>query len=191
MLALASGCADETGSADPAPATCERRDECGNLDGVSIEACVDAERALLGRIDDASARTVCADAKAGCLNGATCDDFRACQANLDRTTCPCPTPTVTLLDPVDGQALGPADDADPNDTQLQYDFVVEAVCLDDDESVELVLLEPVMSSYGFASPDSTGRAVIRAPLLPGSNRFVARGSRTLATSAEISVEVTP
>ena len=54
-----------------------------------------------------------------------------------------------------------------------------------------MLLDPVESSYGFGRPDLTGRAVIRVPLIPGSNRFVARGMTTAVPSAEGSVNFSP
>lgn len=163
-----------TNTPDPSAGTCERRMECGNLEGLTVEECAAAEQARLDRLSG-DTRATCAAAIDACLDGATCDDFRACHADIDRTVCPCPDPSVRIVDPVDGQTIGAADDADPSDAQLQYDFVVETVCFEDLEQVELVLLDPVESSYGFGRPDMTGRATIRVPLIPGANRFVARG----------------
>lgn len=178
-----------SGSDAATAGTCERRDECGNLDGLSVAECEAAEQRLLDRLDG-DARSTCESAISACLDGETCDDFRECQANIDRTVCPCPDPTLTIVDPVDGQTIGPEDDAVPGG-MIDYDFVVDTVCLEDLEQVELFLLEPAMSSYGFGTPDGAGRAVIRVPLLPGTNRFVARGMTTAASSAEVSVMVSP
>lgn len=177
-------------SPDPSGGTCERRDECGNLEGLTVDQCQAAEQEKLDRLSG-DARATCASAIEACLDGATCDDFRACHADIDRSVCPCPDPSVRIVDPMDGQSIAAADDADPSDAQLQYDFVVETVCLEELEQVELVLLDPVESSYGFGRPDLSGRAVIRVPLIPGSNRFVARGMTTAVTSAEVTVDVSP
>jgi len=178
-----------SGSDAATAGTCERRDECGNLEGLTVAECEAAEQMRLDRLGG-DARSTCEAAISACLDGETCDDFRECQANLDRTVCPCPDPTLTIVDPVDGQTLGPDDDVEPGG-MVDYDFVIDSVCLEDLEQVELFLLEPAMSSYGFGAPDGSGRAIIRVPLLPGTNRFVARGMTTAVSSAEVSVTVSP
>ena len=170
--------------------TCERREECGNLDGRTVAECTADEQALLDRLSG-DTRSTCENAIAACIDGATCDDFRECQANIDRSVCPCPDPSVTIVAPVDGQTLGAADDADPSTSMIDYDFIIDTVCLEDLEQVELLLLEPAESSYGFGAPDGAGRATIRAPLFPGANRFSARGMTSAAQSAEVSVTASP
>ena len=52
----------------------------------------DAEQAKLDRLSG-DARSTCAAAIDACLDGATCDDFRACHADIDRSVCPCPDPS--------------------------------------------------------------------------------------------------
>ena len=175
---------------DATAGTCERREECGNLAGATLAECEATEQARLDRLTG-EARSTCEAAIAACLDGEVCDDFRACQADIDSTVCPCPDPTVTIVSPVDGQTLGAADDADPSDAQLQYDFLFETVCFEELEQVELLLLAPVESSYGFGTPDGAGGGTIRVPLIPGENRFVARGTIGTARSAELTVTVTP
>ncbi len=170
--------------------TCERREECGNLEGLTVAECTAAEASRLDRLTG-DARATCENAITACLDGEICDDFRECQANIDRTVCPCPDPSVTIVDPVEGQVISAADDADPSDTQLQYDFVIETVCLAELEQVELLLLDPVETSYGFGLPNALGRTTIRVPLIPGANRFAARGMTTAARSADVSVMVSP
>lgn len=177
LFVLTTACATP---ADPSDSTCARREECGNLEGLTVEACAAAERALLDRLSG-DARATCASAIDACLDGASCDDFRACHADIDRATCPCPDPSVTIVDPIDGQTIAAS----------EHDFVIDTVCLEDLEQVELFLLDPVESSYGFGRPDPAGRATIRVPLIPGTNRFVARGTTTPVTSAEITVTVAP
>lgn len=177
LVVLTTACASPP---DPSGSTCERRSECGNLEGLTVEQCAAAERSLLERLSG-DARASCASAIEACLDGATCDDFRACHADIDRATCPCPDPSVTIVDPTDGQTISAS----------EYDFVIDTVCLEDLEQVELFLLDPVESSYGFGRPDPAGRATIRVPLIPGTNRFVARGTTTTVTSAEVTVTVAP
>ena len=186
LATLLAGCA----TPDAASGTCERREECGNLAGATVAECRDTEQTRLDRLEG-DARSSCEAAIAACLEGEVCDDFRACQADIDSTVCPCPDPTVTILSPTDGQTLGAADDADPSDAQLQFDFVFETVCFEELEQVELLLLAPVESSYGFGTPDGAGRVTIRVPLIPGENRFAARGTVGTARSAELTVTVTP
>lgn len=187
-MALIAGCGDD-GSVSPAAATCERRDECGNLMGLTVEECTSLEEDYLATLGDQ--RSTCESAYEACLEGAICDDFRECHADIGPETCGCPDVYVRLVDPVDGQTITAADDADPSDAQLQYDFVIETSCLEELEQVELVLLEPVESSYGFGMPDATGTATLRVPLIPGTNRFLARGMTTAAQSAPVTVTVSP
>ena len=172
-----------------AEATCLRREECGNLMGLTVDECTAREEAYLDSL--AGGRGACEAAWDACLDGAVCDDFRECHGNIGPETCGCPDVYVRILDPVDGQVITSADDVDPSDGTIQYDFVVEAGCLEEFEQVELRLLAPAMSSYGFGAPDAMGRATIRVPLIPGENRFVARGMTTTATSDEITVNVSP
>ncbi|MCB9597998.1 MAG: hypothetical protein H6719_35105 [Sandaracinaceae bacterium] len=187
LFALALGACS---NADPSGGTCERREECGNLEGLTLAECTAAEQERLDRLSG-DARSTCESAVAACLDGVTCDDFRACQADIDRSVCPCPDPSLTIVSPTDGQTIGAADDADPSDAQLQYDFVIDSTCLEELEQVQLFLLDPVESSYGFGRPDLTGRATIRVPLIPGSNRFIARGMTTSVESAMVTVNVSP
>ena len=186
VLLLGAGCARP----EPSAETCARRAECGDLAGLTEAECEAGERARLDRLSG-DARATCADATGACLEGASCDDFRACHAAIDRTTCPCPDPSLVFVAPRDGQTITSADDADPSDAQLDFDFVIDAVCLERSEQVQLFLLAPAMSSYGFGAPDARGRAIIRAPLIAGTNRFVARGMTTAVASAEITVSVSP
>ncbi len=186
-ITILAGCGGESGSV--ATATCERRDECGNLMGLSVDECVSLEEEYLASLG--SQRGACEAAYDACLDGAICDDFRECHADIGPDVCGCPDVFVRLVDPVDGQTITPADDADPSDAQIQYDFVIETGCLEETEQVELVLLAPVMSSYGFGAPDARGVVVIRPPLIPGENRFVARGTASGVMSAEITVTVAP
>lgn len=136
-------------------------------------------------------RAACEAAWETCLDGAICDDFRECHAEIGRDVCGCPDLRVAIVDPVDGQTITAADDADPSDGQLQYDFVIETNCLEPDEQVELRLLEPAETAYGFGLPDARGVVVVRAPLLPGTSRFVARGTVSAVRSAEIEITVAP
>lgn len=178
-------------TSSPADGTCQRREECGNLGGLTLEECISAERTYLDSLpsDD---RATCENALNACLEGAICDDFRECQGTIDRTVCPCPNVTMAILDPIDGQRIGVADDADPTTTMIEYEFVIESTCLEDLEQVELHLLAPADSSYGYGLPDTAGRTVIRAPLvIPGAHRFVARGMTTPVMSEEITVTVAP
>lgn len=185
-VALLSAC---EGGPSLANATCERRDACGNLDGLTVAECVEREESYLSTLGDG--RGTCESAWEACLEGEMCDDFRECHGVITRATCGCPDLRVAILDPVDGQTVTAEDDADPSTGQLDYDFVVEASCLADLEPVELVLLEPAEASYGFGVPDARGRVTLRVPLLPGTNRFIARGSSTAVMSAEITVTVSP
>ena len=183
---LFAGC-----TSSPAGGTCERRDECGNLEGLTLDECIANESTYLDTLSGAD-RSMCENALAACLEGEICDDFRECQANIDRTVCPCPDVSVNIVDPVAGQTITAADDVDPSDGTIQYDFIVETSCLEDLEQVELYLLAPVESSYGFGLPDMSGRATIRTPLvIPGEHRFVARGVTSTVMSAEITVDVSP
>lgn len=139
-----------------------------------------------------SDRSTCENALAVCLEGESCDDFRECQANIDRSVCPCPTVFVNIVDPVDGQMITSADDVDPSENGIQYDFVIETSCLEDLERVELYLLAPAESPFGFGLPDAAGRATIRTPLvIPAEHRFVARGVTTSVMSGEITIDVSP
>lgn len=183
---LAAAC-----SSSPAGGTCERRDECMNLDGLTVAECTAIEETYFDTLSG-SDRSMCEAALAVCLEGEICDDFRECQANIDRTVCPCPNVFVNLVDPVEGQMITTADDVDPAEGGIQYDFVIETGCLEDLEQVELQLLAPVDSSYGFGLPDMSGRAVIRTPLIiPGEHRFVVRGVTTSVMSAEVTIDVSP
>ena len=186
---LLTACGDGAGSGSAAAATCERRDMCGNLGELSVDECTALEEDYLATLG--GQRGTCEAAWDACLEGEVCDDFRECHANIGPETCGCPDVRVAILDPVDGQTITMEDDADPSTGELQYDFVVEASCLAEFEQVELFLLEPVESSYGFGAPDARGRATIRVPLIPGSNRFVARGMTTDVSSSEVTVTVTP
>ncbi|HJL15944.1 MAG TPA: hypothetical protein RMH99_09820 [Sandaracinaceae bacterium LLY-WYZ-13_1] len=178
------------GSASLAADFCDRRDECGELRGLTREACVAQEEAYLESLGDT--RADCEATYEECLAGAICDDFRECWIDEVPEVCGCPDVFVRIVDPVDGQTITAADDADPSTGQLEYDVVVEAGCLEEAEQVELYLLAPTESSYGFATPDASGRAVIRVPLvIPDTHRFVARGTVTDVESAEISVDVSP
>ena len=178
-------------SSSPADGTCRRREECGNLGGLTLQECISTERTYLDSLPGGD-RAPCENALSACLDGAICDDFRECQANIDRTVCPCPNVTMTIVDPTDGQMIGGADDADPVTTMIEYDFVIDSSCLEELERVELHLLAPADSSYGYGTPDMAGRAVIRAPLvIPGAHRFVARGMTTPVMSGEITVDVSP
>lgn len=177
------------GGPSTAAATCERRGECGNLMGLSVEECTTLEEEYLATLG--GQRAGCEAAWEACLEGAICDDFRECHAEIGRDVCGCPDLRVTIVDPVDGQTLTAADDADPSDSQIQYDFVIETSCLEEAEQVELRLLEPVESSYGFGAPDARGVVTIRPPLIPGTNRFFARGTISAVQSAEITITVSP
>lgn len=195
LLALAllpsfalGACGSSGGS--PAEATCARREECGNSMGLTITECTAIEEDYLASLG--AQRATCEAAYDECLMGAICDDFRECHIDIGPETCGCPDVFVNILDPVDGQTITAADDADPSDSTIQYDVVVEAGCLGDLEQVELYLLEPVESSYGFGTLDARGRATIRVPFIPGTNRFLARGSTmTTVTSSEVTVTVGP
>lgn len=177
-----TGC---TGASSPAEATCQRRADCGDLVDLTVEECTELEDAYLSSLG--GGRGACEEAWRECLDGEICDDFRVCHADIEPEVCGCPDVFVRIVDPVDGQSIGPADDADPSDSQVQYDFVIEAGCLEELEQVELRLLSPVESSYGFGAPDARGRVTIRVPLIPGENRFVARGMATDVMSEEITV----
>lgn len=184
---LLLGC--EGGDGSIAEATCERRDACGNLMDLTVDECAMIEEDYLATLG--AQRGTCEAAWDECLAGEVCDDFRECHGNITRETCGCPDLRVAILDPVDGQTITMEDDADPSTGEIQYDFVVEASCLEDLEQVELFILSPVESSYGFGAPDARGRATIRVPLIPGENRFVARGMTSDVSSAEITVTVSP
>ena len=177
-------------SSSPAEATCARREECGNSEGLTLAECTAIEEDYLQSLG--SQRGTCEQAYEECLGGAICDDFRECRLNIGPDVCGCPDVFVRILDPIDGQTITGADDADPSDATIQYDVVVEAGCLGETEQVELFLLQPVESSYGFGAPDARGRATIRVPFIPGTNRFLARGSTmTTVTSSEVTVTVSP
>ncbi len=187
VATVLAACGGEATS--PAAATCERRGECGNLMGLGVEECTSLEESYLASLG--AERAACEAAYEACLEGAICDDFRECHANIGREVCGCPDVYVRLVDPVDGQTITAADDADPSDGQLQYDFVIETSCLEELEQVELRLLEPAESSYGFGMPDARGAMTLRVPMLPGTNRFLARSTTSGVQSAEITVTVTP
>ena len=51
----------------------------------------------------------------------------------------CTNTTVAILDPMPMQRIEAADDVDPSDATIQYEFVIEATCLAEDEIVELHL----------------------------------------------------
>ncbi|MBX3269425.1 MAG: hypothetical protein KF729_04145 [Sandaracinaceae bacterium] len=182
-LALLAACA----SPDPSAGTCARRAACGDLEGLTEAECEDGERARLARLAG-EPRARCADALGACLDGASCDDFRACHAAIGRAACPCPDPSVVIVSPRDGQPITRADDVAPEDDLIQLDFVIDSVCLERDERVLLVLLEPVHTTYGDRAPDARGRAVFpRMPLFPGTNRFIARGMTTEVESAPVTL----
>lgn len=107
----------------------------------------------------------------------------------DPGTC---APRVAILDPVDGQAIGPADDADPSTPMIEYEFVIDTCGLEELEQVELVLTVPVSSPWGYGLPDETGIARIQAPLqIPGDHTFYVQGVETAVQSPEITISVSP
>ncbi|MGE0785372.1 MAG: hypothetical protein AB7S26_06780 [Sandaracinaceae bacterium] len=98
--------------------------------------------------------------------------------------------TVAILDPVSMQEITSADDADPDESLIQYVFVIEARCMTEEELVELYILEPAMSLYGGGAVDDM--SIWRSgptTLIPGANRFVARTTVSMTESAEVSVDV--
>ena len=107
---------------------------------------------------------------------------------------PCTDTALTILDPIEGQRITAADDADADQPGTQYVFVVEARCLLEDEQVEMHVRQPVESVYAGLDPVPMSDDVYQSSpvdLLPGTNVFVAISSESMTESAEVEVSISP
>jgi len=113
----------------------------------------------------------------------------ACGGDDDGSMDPCgDSPSLEILDPVDGQTITPSDDADPSTSEVDYTVTVLACGFGEEEQVELHLLEPVESRYGVAFAEE--RTIdFDVPLLPGDGRFEARSVDGMVRSEQVAFTV--
>lgn len=99
------------------------------------------------------------------------------------------TSWVRIVAPQEGQVLSADDDTMPGGV-VDYDVVVEHCGLLPEQQVELLLLSPVESPYGYRMAD-TERLVYPVPFIPGEQRMQARVVDSTIESTILSFSVSP